>query len=156
MMRGVRAVRAAVSGLAMTTILLALPLTQSRAQVAAQEVLATHNLRAGTILSAADLKVSGIEDTAAWDLVAALVGLETRRAIYSGRPVVAADLGPPTLVRRNAVVAMLYSSNGLGIRTEGRALESGGAGEVIRVINLNSRQSVMATVIGENQVEARR
>ena len=70
--------------------------------------------------------------------------------------VVAADLGPPTLVRRNAVVVMLYSDRGLGIRTEGRALDSGGAGEVVRVINLTSRQPVLATVTGENQVEVHR
>ena len=129
----------------------------------AQEVLAARTLRAGTVLREVDLKLRGgagagarAGEQDAQGLIAALVGLETRRAIYTGRPVVAGDLGPPTLVRRNAVVVMLYRSRGLGIRTEGRALESGGAGEVVRVINLTSRQPVLATVTGENQVEVRR
>jgi flagella basal body P-ring formation protein FlgA len=126
------------------------------AQEVAQVVLATHTLRAGTVLQAGDLKLPGGAAGGGRELIAALVGLETRRAIYTGRPVVAADLGPPTLVRRNAVVVMLYSDRGLGIRTEGRALESGGAGEVVRVINLTSRRSVLATVIGENRVEVQR
>ena len=127
----------------------------------AQEVLAARTLRVGTVLREADLKLwdsggTGSGERNARDLIAALVGLETRRAIYTGRPVVAGDLGPPTLVRRNAVVVMLYRHRGLGIRTEGRALESGGAGEVVRVINLTSRQPVLATVTGVNQVEVHR
>ncbi|MCH8168579.1 MAG: flagellar basal body P-ring formation protein FlgA [Proteobacteria bacterium] len=126
------------------------------AQEVAQQVLATHTLRVGTVLEAGDLRAKGGDDASGRALIAAMVGLETRRAIYTGRPVVAADLGPPTLVRRNAVVVMLYSNRGLGIRTEGRALESGGAGEVVRVLNLTSRRSVMATVTGENRVEVYR
>ncbi len=128
----------------------------SPAPAPAQEVLATHTLRVGTVLEEGDLKVPGGDEARGWELIAALVGLETRRAIYTGRPVVAADLGPPTLVRRNAVVVMLYSDRGLGIRTEGRALDSGGAGEVVRVLNLTSRRPVLATVTGENQVEVHR
>lgn len=123
---------------------------------AAQDVLAAHTLRAGTVLQEGDLRARGGDDASGRELIAALVGLETRRAIYTGRPVVAADLGPPTVVHRNAVVVMLYNFRGLGIRTEGRALDSGGAGEVVRVLNLASRRSVRATVTGENQVEVSR
>ncbi len=147
-MRGHRALRAIVPSLLVAFV--------SPAPAPAQEVLATHTLRVGTVLDEGDLKVPRGDDARRRELIAALVGLETRRAIYTGRPVVAADLGPPTLVRRNAVVVMLYSDRGLGIRTEGRALESGGAGEVVRVINLTSRRSLLATVTGQNQVEVQR
>ena len=148
-MCGHRALRTIVPALLLAIV--------SPAPAPAQEVLATHTLRVGTVLDEGDLKAPGGGDARRRELIAALVGLETRRAIYTGRPVVAADLGPPTLVRRNAVVVMLYSDRGLvGIRTEGRALESGGAGEVVRVLNLTSRRSVLATVTGENQVEVHR
>ena len=147
-MPGRRALRAIVAALLLA---IAAP-----APVAAQQVLATHTLRVGTVLEAGDLKVPGAEPARGRALIAALVGLETRRSIYTGRQVVAADLGPPTLVRRNAVVVMLYRDRGLGIRTEGRALESGGAGEVVRILNLTSRRSVLATVTGYNQVEVYR
>lgn len=126
------------------------------APASAQEVLAARTLRVGTVLQQTDLKAADGDHAAASAAIAPLIGLETRRAIYTGRPVAEADLGPPTLVRRNAVVVMLYSDRGLGIRTEGRALDSGGAGEVVRVINLASRQSVLATVTRRNQVEVRR
>jgi len=151
-MRGHRALRAIGPALLLAFVSPA----PAPAQEVAQQVLATHTLRVGTVLVEGDLKAPGGDDARRRELIAALVGLETRRAIYAGRPVVAADLGPPTLVRRNAVVVMLYSDRGLGIRTEGRALESGGAGEVVRVLNLTSRRSLLATVTGENQVEVHR
>jgi len=119
---------------------------------AAQELRATRTLRPGTILTAADIE-PGQGGAAARDSV---IGLEVRRAIYAGRPVSEADLGPPTLVERNAVVTMIFRSEGLGIRTEGRALDRGGAGERIRVMNLESRLTVSATVIGPDRVEVAR
>ncbi|GMG83640.1 flagellar basal body P-ring formation chaperone FlgA [Paralimibaculum aggregatum] len=124
--------------------MLALALALSPA--AAAEVVAARTLRPGVVLAAPDLR--GPEAT-----VQALVGLEVRRAIYAGRPVAPGDLGPQTLVRRNAIVQMLYASARLAIRTEGRALDGGGAGERIRVMNLASRQKVIAVVRGPGIVE---
>ena len=127
--------------------------------LAAQDVVAARTLRAGTILAAEDLRPAGdvpVAQERISEQISELIGLETRRAIYAGRSVSPADLGPPTLVRRNEVVVMLYAEGGLGIRTEGRALDSGGAGEVVRVMNLSSRQPVQAIVTGVNRVEVRR
>ena len=125
------------------------------APLPAQDVVAARTLPAGTVLAEEDLAAKD-DASGASQQMSELVGLETRRAIYAGRPVSAADLGPPTLVRRNDVVLMLYSRGGLGIRTEGRALDSGGAGEVVRVMNLSSRQPVRAVVTGVNRVEVGR
>lgn len=133
--------------------LLALVLLCMPGPAPAQEAVATRTLRPGTVLSGADLRAAG---AGAGARIAALVGLETRRAIYAGRPVLDADLGPPTVVRRNAVVTMVYRDGALAIRAEGRALDPGGAGERIRVINLASRQTVAALVTGPDQVEVQR
>lgn len=123
---------------------------------AAQQVLAARTLRAGTVIAASDLVWPATDAGAARARVARLVGLETRRAVYAGRPLDEADLGPPVLVRRNSVVAMVYRDRGLGIRAEGRSLDSGGEGERVRVINLGSRQQVDAIVTGPDSVEVRR
>jgi flagellar basal body P-ring formation protein FlgA len=120
--------------------------------VAAADVLAARTLRPGTVLEGSDLRAQpGAEDR-----IGALIGLEVRRAIYADRPVRASDLGPETLVRRNAIVTMLYRDRGLAIRTEGRALDAGGAGERIRVMNIVSRQSVAAIVTGRDTVTVAR
>ena len=119
--------------------LLALP-------AAADPVRANRTLRVGEIVAAADLSGPA----------APMVGLEVRRAVYAGHPVGMADLGPPTLVRRNEVVTMNFTSGGIDLRAEGRALGDGGAGEVVEVMNLTSRRTVRATIVGSRTVEVRR
>lgn len=106
-------------------------------------------LRPGTVIGQGD-----VEGPAR--AVAAAIGQEVRRAVFAGRPVGSADLGPPTLVHRNAIVTMVYRHGPLAIRTEGRALEAGTEGARVRVLNLESRKPVTATVRGPALVEVTR
>jgi flagellar basal body P-ring formation protein FlgA len=66
--------------------------------------------------------------------------------IYAGRPIRAADIGAPALVERNQIVPLVYAAGGLQITAEGRALDRGGEGDVIRVMNLSSRVQVTGIV----------
>ncbi len=120
---------------------------------AAADLVANRTLRAGTVIAPGDIAVHGQglkgEENA-------YVGLEVRRAVYAGHRILETDLGPPTLVRRNDVVTMIYRAGTLGLRTEGRALGSGGTGERVEVMNLDSRLTVRATVVGPRRVEVRR
>ncbi len=112
----------------------------------ADSVVATRTIRAQTIISIDDLTtVAAALPGALADPVLA-VGMEARVAIYAGRPVRAQDLGAPALVERNQLVPLIYLSGGLAISTEGRALARGAAGEVIRVMNLSSRNTVNGRV----------
>lgn len=80
------------------------------------------------------------------------IGLEARITLYAGRPIAASDIGPPALVDRNQTVSLIFRSGGLSILTEGRALERGAAGEVIRVMNLTSRATVSGTITPDGSV----
>ena len=122
--------------------------------VAAAEYVATRTLKVGSILKPGDLRTNDKSPDAAQ--ADEMVGLEVRRAIYAGRSISPSDLGPPTLVRRNDIVVMTYRSGALKMRTEGRALDRGGVGEVIDVMTLSSRQTVRARVLGAGRVEVRR
>lgn len=106
--------------------------------------VAGRNLPAGTILSAADI-ASGPGAGAGIDPAVAL-GLQTRVAVYAGRPIQAGNLSAPDLVSRNQVVTLRYERGGLTIETEGRALGSGSAGATVRVMNLSSRAMLNARV----------
>ncbi|MFK7945380.1 MAG: flagellar basal body P-ring formation chaperone FlgA [Paracoccaceae bacterium] len=117
----------------------------------AEQVFASRTLRAGTLLSAADMRAA--KDGEASRLANDMVGLEVRRAIYVGRVISEHDLGPPTLIRRNDVVTMVYRTGTLGLRTQGRSLGSGGLGEVVEILNLDTRLKVRATVTGQNEVQ---
>lgn len=120
---------------------------------AAQSAVAARHLRPGTVLAAGDMRPAG---DGADPTLEALVGLEVRRAVYAGRPILPGDVGPPTLVARNALVAIVYQTGGLGIRADGRALDAGAAGERIRVMNLSSRLVVQGIVSGPGMIEVTR
>lgn len=109
---------------------------------------AARTLPAGTIISESDLrpnegKVAGLTDPAR------IVGLATRITIYEGRPFQERLLQQPVLVSRNQIVRLQFQRGTLRIVTEGRAMEDGAAGDMIRVMNLESRTTITAR-IGED------
>jgi len=116
------------------------------APVMADSVVATRTIRPHALIGPDDLTLVAAELPGALDDPAKALGLEARVAIYAGRPVRQGDLGPPTLVQRNQVVALVYATGGLAIATEGRALARGSVGEVIRVLNLASRTTVSGRI----------
>lgn len=112
----------------------------------ADSVVATRTLRAQTVITPEDLTLVAAELTGALTDPGPAYGLETKVAIYAGKPVRLEDLGEPTLVQRNQTVTLVYASGALAISTEGRALSRGSEGEVVRVINLASRTTVSGRV----------
>ncbi|MEO0999211.1 MAG: flagellar basal body P-ring formation chaperone FlgA [Pseudomonadota bacterium] len=116
-------------------------------------LVATRPIRSRTVLGPADVAATDGHVPGALVLPAEAVGLETRVALYAGRPVHPGDLGPPALVERNQIVTLSFLRGALAIRTEGRALDRGGAGERVRVMNLSSRQIVIGSVTGHQMVE---
>lgn len=114
--------------------------------VLADSLVATRTIRAQTVIGPEDLTLVAADLPGALDDPALALGLETRVAIYAGRPVRPGDLGAATLVSRNQVVPLIYLAGGLTIATEGRALARGAEGDVVRVINLSSRSTVSGRV----------
>lgn len=133
-------------------ISLVLALSLLAQEAVAESLVAARRLAVGTVITASDLRLDpeALGGAASLDEIE---GLETRVTIYAGRPVNADDLGPPTLVDRNQYVTMDFSTGGLTITAEGRALGRGGEGEVIRVMNLASKSTVSARVTAPGRVE---
>jgi flagella basal body P-ring formation protein FlgA len=82
-----------------------------------------------------------------------LIGQTPRRALAAGIPVRSADIGKPEAITKNSLVTMVAQAPGLTITTTGRALESGSVGDVVQVMNLQSKRSVQATITGMNLVQ---
>jgi len=116
-----------------------------------EAVVATRTIRPGTIITPTDvvldpnIKTSGIDD------LSTVLGQEAKTTLYSGRQVQPGDFGPPAIVDRNAIVELAFIRGGLTILVEGRALSRGAAGELVRVMNLASRR----TVVGQIQPSGR-
>lgn len=121
-----------------------------------QTVVANRAIRSKTVLTEAD--VSLIEKTipGAYSAIEDIVGLEARVNIYAGRPVREGELGPPAVVERNSLVTLRYGKGALLIETDGKALDRGGVGDVMRVMNLSSRTTVTGVVIAPGVVEVSR
>lgn len=111
-----------------------------------ETVVAVRTIRAQQMIMPAD--VQQIADTLpgmATDLED-VIGLEARNIIYSGRPISMSEIGPAALIERNQIVSLIFQRSGLTIRTDGRSLSRGGKGDLVRVINLDSRKTVSGKI----------
>lgn len=122
------------------------------APAAAETLVPLRTIRAQQIVGPADLGLIDETVPGALTLPDEAIGQEARRTLYAGRPIRAEDLGPPAIVERNAIVSLAYSRAGLRILTEGRALARGGAGDVIRVMNLASKSTVTGRIAADGSV----
>ena len=89
-------------------------------------------------------------DTAATD--AQLIGMTPRRGVSTNQPVRLRDLQSPRMIDKGALVTITLSTPSMTLTTQGKALQDGGKGEVIRVVNTQSNRIVEATVAGPNVV----
>lgn len=113
---------------------------------AADTVVAARNLRSQSILTSADVQVIPGEVPGTYIALDEVIGQEARVVLYAGRPIRIEDVGPPAIVDRNQIVTILYSTGGLQIAAEGRAMARGGIGDNLRVMNLSSRQIITGRV----------
>ncbi|PJI43453.1 flagellar basal body P-ring formation chaperone FlgA [Ferrovibrio sp.] len=82
-----------------------------------------------------------------------LIGQTPRRALAAGMPIRTNDIGKPEAIARNSLVTMMAQGPGITITTTGRAMESGSIGDVVQVMNLQSKRTIQATVTGMNLVQ---
>jgi len=118
----------------------------------AESLVATRTIRAQTILGPDDVTLVAAEIPGAVTAANDALGLETRVAIYAGRPIRRSDLGPAAVIDRNQIVPLVFTTGGLSIMTEGRAMERGGIGDVIKVMNLGSRATVAGLIAEDGRV----
>lgn len=107
---------------------------------------AARTLPVGHVIAAGDLTVIDTDRPGLTDPSAA-IGMQTRITIYEGRPLHATMLQAPRVVGRNQIVRLRFRRGALQIDTEGRAMSDGAAGELIRVMNMDSRSTVTAQVM---------
>jgi flagella basal body P-ring formation protein FlgA len=115
-----------------------------------------HRLPAGSVVQASDLQRARVRADAVRDGMvhtpAEAVGMALKRPAVAGQPLVASDLMRPIMVPKGARVAMELYAPGLALSGQGVALEAGGAGDVIQVLNPTSRAVVAAEVVGPGRV----
>ena len=119
----------------------------------AEVVTPTRTLRPGTLITTEDLVVKLIDQPGMFDRIEDVAGQEARVALYAGRPIPFEAIGPPALINRNEIVTLLFQTAGVTINTEGRALERGGVGDRVRIMNLSSRATLFGFVQPDGSVK---
>jgi flagella basal body P-ring formation protein FlgA len=116
----------------------------------------TMRITAGAVLRPQDVHLARVSvSQVRGEVVRALadaVGMQTKRQVLPGQPLLVGDLMRPAMVQRGTAVHMTLDIGGLSLTGQGIALESGAAGERIRVRNPSSRAVLEAEVIGPRQV----
>lgn len=87
------------------------------------------SLKHGTILSSEDL-----------------LGMTPRQMIRSGQPVKVSDIESPKVIERGDFVTIAFQQGPLSLTAQGKAMEHGAKGDMIRVLNISSNKTLEAVV----------
>ena len=87
----------------------------------------------------------------------AAIGMEVKRALKAGQPLLASDLKQAALIRKGEPVKLVYVSAGVRLSVDGVAQSEAAKGEPVRVLNSYSRRTVeaVAEATGEARVNGR-
>jgi len=81
-----------------------------------------------------------------------IIGMAARGTLQGGRPLRTADLMKPDLVLRNEAVTLVYEKPGMVLTIRGKANDGGAEGDVISVLNEQSKRVVQGVIIGPGRV----
>jgi flagella basal body P-ring formation protein FlgA len=81
-----------------------------------------------------------------------LVGQVARRALQAGSVVRTGDLARPEIVARGDVVTIVYEVPGMTLTVRGSASASGAQGDMIPVVNPQSKKTLQAQVVAPGKV----
>lgn len=82
-----------------------------------------------------------------------LVGMTVKRPMTAGRLLKESDVSAPVMIAKGSIVMMTYKKGLLTLTMHGRALENGGHGDTIRLMNQKSKKTIYGQVVSADQVQ---
>ena len=133
------------------------PLRLTGHAIAMEEVAMVANaVKTGEVLKQADVVMARRpRRQTAQDAItdrAFAVGLAARHTLQPDQPLRTADLMKPELVHRNEMVMLIYQMPGIMLTVRGRATEGGAEGDVIGVLNEDTKRILHGVVIDSGRV----
>ncbi|WP_407151566.1 flagellar basal body P-ring formation chaperone FlgA [Bradyrhizobium sp. ORS 86] len=120
-----------------------------------EAAILTRSVERGDVLKGSDVvierrpKAEVGSDAAVRD---SAVGMQVRRQLGAGRALRVADLAKPDLVTRDQNVTLAYQNGGLYLTIRGKAMDNGAEGDVVSVMNLQSKRVISGVVTGRGEV----
>jgi len=84
--------------------------------------------------------------------VAEVAGYASKRPLAPGMVIAKSMLEKPLLIKRGAMVVILAKAGSLQVSAQGEALQDGRSGQLIRVMNSQSRKIILAQIIDADTV----
>lgn len=113
-------------------------------------------MQTGEVIRRDDVvEVQAREDTLRRDALVDLeriVGQSARRGLRPGEILREGDLRAPVLVTRNGLVTILLKVGVMSLTAQGRSLDDGARGETVRILNIQSKRTIEAQVVGPDAV----
>lgn len=121
-----------------------------------QVPVASRDLNRGEVLDSQDISWISMNDSevAANTIVeeSELMGRATKHPIRAGSTMRTYDIARPVAVERSQLVTILWSTPAMNLTAQGKAMETGGVGDVIRVINTKSKTALLAEILDDHTV----
>ena len=119
--------------------------------------VAKHNLLRGKTLTSTDITLETINISLIRqeliDSQAAAIGLEVRRNISQGAPLIKSSIQQPMAIKRGEIVTIAAKAGTISVNTTGSALNDGRLGQKIRVRNSQSNRVITGRVVAEGKVQ---
>jgi flagella basal body P-ring formation protein FlgA len=110
----------------------------------------------GDVIRAEDVEWGSMrEDQMRVDAVTSpqqVIGQTPRIRLRAGEPIRQGDTQPVVLVNRDSTITIVVDTGSMRLTALGRALDNGSRGQLVRVTNLQSRQTIEAIVAGPDLV----
>jgi flagella basal body P-ring formation protein FlgA len=81
-----------------------------------------------------------------------IVGLAARGNLRAGQGLRNSDLMKPELVKKNEMVLLHYEVPGIVLTMRGQALESGTEGDLVNVLNIQSKRTIQGVITGAGRI----
>lgn len=120
-----------------------------------ETAIVTRAVERGEVLKASDVVTRRIAKAEAGVEPASrdrAIGMAAKRLLRANQPLRASDIARPDFVTRDQYVTIVYEMPGIFLTTRGKALESGAEGDVVNVLNPQSKRTVQGVVTGPGQV----
>jgi flagella basal body P-ring formation protein FlgA len=121
-----------------------------------EAVVPTHELKQGQVIGLSDIAIERRPKAASSSTTLTTVeqaqGLSTKHALRAGQVIRQADVAKPELVARGETVTISFQVPGITVTILGKAAEPGALGDIISVLNVQSKRTIQATVIAPGRV----
>lgn len=125
-------------------------------EVIKEIVTASKPIEINKIISEDDLTITAKDIGLSFDVFyekEKLIGKKAKKSIGKDSFITSDMIETPPIIKKGDLIAIVFESSSLKITTQGKAMENGINGQVIRVVNTSSLKELQAQVIDEKTVK---